>query len=225
MIKVVLLDVDNTLMDFHACARQSMEFTARELGVCWPDNMFELFTPINNELWHQVEKEQLTVDELHKIRWNKIFDAAGIDFDGWVFEQHFLQNIAKGSATVEGARELVEYLAPKYTLCVASNAPYYQQVSRMTNADLLRYFDHLFISERIGHAKPKKEFFDACLAQLPGIKKEEIVMIGDSISADIVGAHNYGLETVWFNFGNEPEEKGAMADHIVYSLSQIHQLL
>ena len=225
MIKVVLLDVDNTLMDFHQCARQSMEFTARELGVSLPADIFEIFTPINNQLWREVEQGTITVDQLHRVRWGRIFAAAGIDFDGWTFEQSFLKNIAKGSATVEGARELVEYLKSKYTLCVASNAPYYQQVSRMTNADLLRYFDHLFISEKIGYAKPKKEFFDACMAQLPGIQKDQVVMIGDSISADITGAGSYGLKTVWFNFGKEPREKGALADHLVDSLKEIQDLL
>ncbi len=225
MIKVVLLDVDNTIMDFHECARQSMEFTAQELGVSFPENIFSIFTEINNGLWHQVEREEITVDELHHIRWNKIFAAIGLDFDGWIFEQSFLKNIAKGSATVEGAEELVTYLKEKYTLCVASNAPYYQQTSRLTNAGLLEAFDHLFISEKIGHAKPKKEFFDACFAALPGVSKEEVVMIGDSISADITGAHEYGLQTIWFNFGKEPLEKGAMADHIVDRLKEIQVLL
>lgn len=225
MIKVVLLDVDNTLMDFHECARQAMHITAAEQGIVFPENIFEVFTEINNGLWLEIEQGTLTVDELHRIRWDRIFDAIGIERDGVAFEQGFLKNLAKGDATVEGAKELLEYLAPKYTLCIASNAPYKQQTSRLSNAGLLDYFKKLFISETIGFSKPKKEFFDACMKELPGVEKQEIVMIGDSLSADIAGASAYGLRTCWFNFGNVPAERGVLADHIVDSLSEIQNIL
>lgn len=225
MIKVVLLDVDNTLMDFHECARQAMHITAGELGIAFPENIFEVFTEINNGLWLDIEKGTLTVEELHRIRWGKIFDAIGIQRDGVEFEQCFLKNLARGSATVEGAKELLVYLEQKYTLCIASNAPYHQQTSRLTNGDLLQHFKKLFISERIGYAKPKKEFFDACMKELPGIAKEEIIMIGDSLTADIAGASAYGIKTCWFNFGKVPREQGAMADYIVDSLAEIKKIL
>ena len=225
MIKVLLLDVDNTLMDFHECARQAMEITAKEQEILFSENIFEVFIRINNGLWQEIEKGTLTVEKLHQIRWNRVFDAIGLKRDGVAFEQGFLKNLAQGDATVEGAKDLLEYLAPKYTLCVASNAPYFQQTSRLSNAGLLGYFEKFFISETIGFSKPKKEFFDACMKELPDIKKEEIMMIGDSLSADIAGASAYGLETCWFNFGKEPAEKGAMADHMVDSLAEIKNIL
>lgn len=225
MIKVLLLDVDNTLMDFHECARQAMHITALEQEISFPADIFEVFTQINNGLWLEIEKGTLTVDQLHQVRWNRIFEAIGIKRDGVAFEQGFLKNLAQGDATVEGAQELLEYLAPKYTLCIASNAPYFQQTSRLKNAGLLHYFEKLFISETIGFSKPKKEFFDACMKELPGIKKEEIMMIGDSLTADIAGASAYGLATCWFNFGKSPREKGAVADHIVDSLLEIRNIL
>ena len=225
MIKVLLLDVDNTLMDFHRCARQAMDLTAAEQGIQFPENLFEIFTGINNGLWREIEKGSLTVEELHQIRWNRIFDAIGIKRDGVAFEQGFLKNLAQGDATVEGARELLEYLAPRYTLCVASNAPYQQQTRRLSNAHLLDYFQKFFISETIGFSKPKREFFDACMKELPGIEKEEIMMIGDSLTADIAGAADYGFQTCWFNFAKASREKGAMADHIVDTLAEIKNIL
>ena len=225
MIKVVLLDVDNTLMDFHECARQAMYLTAEELGISFPADIFEVFTEINNGLWLDIEKGILTVDELHQIRWGKIFAAVGIERDGVEFEQGFLKNLAQGSATVEGAKELLEYLASKYTLCVASNAPYSQQTSRLFNAGLLDYFEKLFISETIGFSKPQKEFFDACMEELPGVEKEEIIMIGDSLTADIAGAAAYGIKTCWYNYGKASAEKAAMADYMVNTLSEIQAIL
>ncbi len=225
MIRVLLLDVDNTLMDFHECARQAMHITAAEQEISFPANIFEIFTEINNGLWLEIEKGTLTVEQLHQVRWNRIFEAIGIKRDGVAFEQGFLKNLAQGDATVEGAQELLAYLAPKYTLCVASNAPYFQQTSRLKNAGLLDYFEKLFISETIGFSKPKKEFFYACMKELPGVKKEEIMMIGDSLTADIAGASAYGLATCWFNFGKAPREKGAAADHIVDSLDEIQEIL
>ncbi len=225
MIKVVLLDVDNTLMDFRECAHQAMHFAAEEWGLTLPANITQVFHRINDGLWHRIEEGSLTVPRLHEIRWGLIFEELGIDRDGVEFEQRFLKNLAKGSATVEGAKELLEYLAPKYTLCVASNAPYYQQTSRLTNAGLLGYFDHLFISEKIGFSKPKPEFFEACMKELEGVSKEEIMMIGDSLTADIGGAAAFGLQTCWFNFSGAPKEQGSGADHTVDRLEEIKNIL
>ena len=225
MIKVILLDVDNTLMDFRECAHQAMQFAAEEWDLTLPSNITEVFHRINDGLWHQIEEGSLTVPRLHEIRWNLIFEELGIERDGVEFEQRFLKSLAKGSATVEGAKDLLEYLAPKYTLCVASNAPYYQQTSRLTNAELLEYFQKLFISEKIGFSKPKPEFFEACMRELDGITKDEVMMIGDSLTADIGGAAAFGFQTCWFNYGGVPMEEGKMADYAVNKLSEIKNIL
>lgn len=225
MIKVVLFDVDNTLIDFDKCAHESMLASAKEAGLKLPDNIFEVFTKINTGLWHDIEKGKLTRNELLKIRWNTIFGAIGVDYDGEAFEELFKKYLWESAVHVEGAKELLDYLNGRYIMCVASNAVYEQQRNRLTNAGFFHYMKYLFISEDIGFPKPSKEFFTACHEKLSDYKKDEIIMIGDSLSADINGAHDYGFVTCWFNFRKEAVPEDLCADYTVNSLKEIQNIL
>ena len=110
-------------------------------------------------------------------------------------------------------------------MCVASNAFYHQQVKRLSLAGIAPYIDHYFISERLGADKPSKAFFDGCLVSLVGIRPDECIMIGDSLTADIAGGVNAGIPTIWFNRLNAPVPNGCKADHIVTSLAEIRAIL
>jgi len=223
MIEAILLDVDNTLLDFNACARESMISACQALDVSWSEAMFSVFLRVNDALWREIEAGRLTVEELYRRRWSSIFRELGIPGDGEAFERCFLSYLEESACPVEGALELVAYLSEKYTLCVASNAPYEQQCGRLARAGLLPWFQHLFISERIGAAKPSKAFFDACLAEL-ALEREEVMIIGDSLTADIQGGADYGLKTCWFcPDGLEP--KLVPADHRVSTLTEIKSFL
>lgn len=225
MIKTVLLDVDNTLLDFNLCADESMHIVADKMGIVLPDNIFEVFHGINTVLWHDIEKGKLTRDELHKIRWNMVFDKVNIKADGIGFEKLFVSTLHESAVPVVGAKELLEYLHGKYQLCVASNAAEQQQLSRLKKADMLKYMEHLFVSEKIGAPKPSANFFDACISALGDVRLDEIMMIGDSLSADIIGAHDYGLKTCWYNHEKTDTPPDICADYIVNSLDEIKAIL
>lgn len=224
-IKAVLIDIDNTLLDFRKCAEESIKqaFSVKKLE--WSPNVFPVFEKINDSLWLEIEAKTLTIDGLHKIRWNKIFDALGIDEDGESFEWLFVENLHESCIPVEGARHLVNYLASKYTVCAASNATYAQQYNRLKKAGMLPYFKELFISEKIGYPKPTKEFFDECLKQLNITDKNKVVMIGDSLTADINGGADYGLYTIWYNHKKEPVPDNIKADVTVDRLTDIKKYI
>ena len=226
MVKAVFLDVDNTLLDFDRCGVVAMRQGFEELGLPFEDWMyFDTFNHINDPLWEQIERGELTREELFAKRWNLVFDALGITGDGPAFEKRFHDILLSAAVPVDGAVELATYLHEKYTVCVASNAFYHQQVKRLKLAGIAPYIDHYFISEQLGADKPSKAFFDAALASLPGVRADECVMIGDSLTADIAGGVNAGIPTVWFNRLNVPVPNGCKADHIVTSLAAIRQIL
>ena len=217
-VKTIFLDVDDTLLDFHKCAQVSMFSVARELSLPFPENAMEIFHPINNGLWEQINAGTLTLDGLYKVRWNKVLSAMGIDFDGEEFERRFLKTLHATAVKTEGALELLEYLSKKYTLHVASNAPENQQRLRLEKAGLLKYFDKIFTSEKIGFAKPQPEFYTYCLE---GLVPSECCMIGDSLSADVDGAAKAGMKTIWFN----KKCKNETRDVTVTSLVEIVNIL
>ena len=221
MIKAVLLDVDNTLLDFHACAEASMIAALEENRIPNKASLFRSFLKINDGLWREIEQGMLTKDRLHQIRWNQVFADQGIDFDGILFEKSFLKYLAQKIYPIEGAYALLEYLSGKYILCAVTNGPYEQQRKRLKAANMLSFFDHLFVSEKIGFEKPSKSFFDACFAALPGILPEETMIIGDSITADMVGGLQYGIQTCWFNYHHIQPPKDIAFTYIANTLEDI----
>lgn len=226
MIKAIFLDVDNTLLDFGQCSLQSIELACKKHGVDFNDKLVETFHRINNGLWKALEEGSITRAWLHENRWNLIFnEIGGIDADGELFEKDFFEGLHTIAIPVDGAKELVEYLAGKYELYVVSNAEYFQQVNRLEKCGMLKYIKKIFVSADIGHTKPHKEFFDACYAALPNLKTEETVIIGDSLSADIIGGINYGIKSCWFNFKNDPVPTDINIDWVTDSLRKIPDFL
>ena len=226
-IKAVLLDIDNTLLDFGVCARESMKAAFADYGLTYSDNIETIFHKINDALWRKVERGEFDKEDVYKVRWNMVFEKAGMEtlYDGFAFDKCFRIHITECAYPVEGANDLLEYLSGKYTLYAASNASYDQQIKRLEAADMLGYFKDFFISERIGAPKPQKEFFEGCMKELWDTKKDEVVMIGDSLNADIKGARKFGLKYIWFNYrrGKVPPE---MEDKpTVYKLSEIKEIL
>ncbi len=223
-IRVVFLDIDNTLLDFDACSRISMEKSFAECGLPFESTMYGTFQQVNNGLWRRIEQGTLTRSELHATRWSLVLQELGLTGDGPAVETQFLQHLATEAIPVEGSYELLPYLYSKYTVCIASNAPYDQQVKRLTTVDMLRYFHKAFISERLGAAKPSRSYFDACFAQLPNITPEQCIIIGDSLTADIGGGKAYGLHTCWYDH-HKTGAKSYEADYTVTGLLEIKKIL
>lgn len=217
-MKAVFIDIDNTLLDFDEYVRDTMKTGFRHFDLKpYEPYMYDVFTRENGMLWHRIEQGELTFAELEKIRWNIIFDKLGIDFDGPVFEKYFRRALNDSAIPVDGAYEMLEALREKECLiCAASNGPYDQQLRRLEIADMLRYFDHVFISEKIGASKPSEDFFEHAFSVINSSREDavmphETVMIGDSLSSDIAGGRQYGMKTCWYmrNKGKEiPSEVG-----------------
>ncbi len=221
---VVFIDIDDTLLDFTKCANDAIKSACNKFGVPYTTTLVDTFHPINLDLWHRLEKKEVTKEKLFDTRFQIVFDKLGIKADGIAFETAFRENFHESAILVDGARDLLEYLRSKYKVYVASNASMHQQTNRMKRAELDGYIDGYFVSEEIGFPKPQKEFFDACFKALPDVKPQDVVMIGDSLSADIKGACEYGLKTIWYNHRNEPTSD-VKCDYIVSRLSEVKNIL
>ena len=228
-MKLILIDIDNTLLDFDAYIRQTMEEGFAHFGLRpYEPWMYDVFHRENNKLWRQIEEGTLTFPELEKIRWNKVFAALDITFDGTVFEKYFRTALHESAIPVEGAKELLETLHSRYTLAAASNGPYEQQLHRLEIGGMKPYFDHFFISERAGAAKPAPAFFDYAFRALnqdrtDPILPQETLIIGDSLTSDIAGGLQYGMKTCYYRRPGAPAAPAGV-DYTVTALSQIPAL-
>lgn len=225
MIKTVFIDIDNTLLDFDVCATFAMSKGLEKYGRKYEDGFFACFKKINDELWRRIENGALTKDGLKKIRWNLVFDAFGIKgIDGCEFEDVFHDFLAVSAEPVCGADELLSYLSGKYKLYATSNGPYNQQNFRLEKADMKKYFSGLFISEAVGAMKPSKEFFDYCFENIDE-NRNEVIIVGDSLSADIDGGNNAKIKTIWFNHDKIEVPAVKTWDYYVESLNDIKNIL
>ena len=231
MIKVVFIDIDNTLLSFSGYVKESMRDGFARFGLKpYTEAMFPVFERVNNRLWRQLEAGTLSFDELIKIRWNLVFKELDISFDGQIFEKYFRKRLFDSAVPEPGAMELLQYLSQRYVLCIASNGPYEQQMNRLRVGKMYDYFAHFFISSRIGAQKPSRAFFDYCFRELrasafPELLPEETMIIGDSVSSDIAGGIGYGMHTCLYQKRPVSDENLSGVDYIAASLAEIERIL
>ncbi len=223
MIKHVLIDVDNTILDFDKCAKEALKILFKKYNLPFCDKTFNVFTKTNDEYWAKVEKRLITKDYLHLHRFNTVFERLKIDFDGRIIEKDFKLELKTIAIEVDGAKETLKYLSDKYNVSIASNSFLDQQQKRIKTAGLSDYISNYFVSEVIGFDKPDPRFFDYVLKFLK-LNKDEIIFIGDSLSADIKGGINSNIKTIWFNPKNKPRGK-IIPDYEVNSLLEIKKIL
>ena len=137
----------------------------------------------------------------------------------------FENGVANHACPVEGAYDLLDYLQDKYYLYIVSNGFRFVQESRLKIGNFEKYFDGVFVSEDIGIPKPAKEFFDYCFENINHPPKDDVILIGDSITADILGGINYGIDTIWFNKNNEPLPENINPTYTVNTLEEIKNIL
>jgi 2-haloacid dehalogenase len=225
MIKAVLIDIDDTLLDFRKSAETAIRLCFEKYGLLFTPNVIETFHTINDELWRKIERKEITKQEMYGLRWVTIFNALGIDRDGIEMEALFRSTLSGIAEPVDNAYELLEYLYKKYPLYAASNSSYEHQRKRMTQSDMLKYFQKMFVSETVGALKPAKEFFDFCFGEMGNPKPCEVVIIGDSLTSDIIGGVNYGLKTIWFNPNNKEFPPNLSPTYTVNDLREIKDIL
>lgn len=222
MIKAILLDIDDTILDWQFCSHESARLAAEELNIELPSNFYEVFDEVNQSLWDRLQNNEIDIEVLKKLRFKTIFDRFNITLDTKLFEDLFRKNVLSSTIEEKGARDILEYLYSKYYVFAASNSDLYRQVKRLSNCGLLDYFNDIFVSQEIGYSKPSKEFFLECIRR-SRFEKDEIIVIGDSLSSDIKGANNANLKSIWYN--KNKKDANHDATYMVYDLAEIKRIL
>lgn len=225
MIRTVLFDVDNTLLDFSKAEKNALTKTLRQLGIEPGETILERYSELNLAQWKLLEQGKLSRGEVKVRRYRLLFEEIGADCSPEKAARIYEELLGIGHFFMEGAEELLEELYQKYNLYLVTNGTAAVQRRRLKSAGLKKYVQGIFISEEMGSNKPAKEYFDRCFEQIPGFRKEETVIIGDSLTSDIQGGKNTGIRTIWFNPGRLPNDSGPAADYEIASLREIGPLL
>ena len=226
MIKYLFLDFDNTILDFTKAEAVAIRKTMRQYGLEPTDELAARYSAINDWHWKALERGELTKPEVITGRFAVFFSEQGIDVDAAAVAKTYETYLSQGHWYLPGAEEAVkEKLFGKYRLFLASNGTPVVQHGRMTSADLYPYFEQSFISEEIGYNKPAREYFEIAFSRIPGFKREECIMVGDSLTGDIQGGKNAGLRTVWINPGHKTAPDHLKPDYEIEYLADLPALL
>ena len=198
MIKNILFDLDDTLFDFHAAEKKAIKRTFETLGVPATEEVLKRYSQINSEYWKMLEKGLITRDGVKVGRFEKLFAETGYRVSPEETAALYENNLSQGHIFIDGAENLLSFLYGKYRLYIVSNGSAKVQDGRIKSSGIAKYFENIFISQRVGFDKPNKEFFDACFSKIPDFSSDETVIIGDSLSSDIKGGKNAGIKTKVF---------------------------
>lgn len=225
MIEFLFLDLDDTILDFHKAERIALSKTLRQFGLEPTDEVLSRYHVINIAHWQKLERKELTREQVLVGRFRVLFEEFGIDADAAAVKNSYEHNLSIGHYFLPGAQEAVERLSRKYRLFLASNGTDVVQHSRLTSADLYKYFEGIFISQEVGHDKPSPEYFDACFSRIPGFDVTKSMMVGDSLTSDILGGLRAGMHTCWINPAHAPGRPDIVPEYQLEALSQLEAML
>ena len=225
MVKFVFLDLDDTIFDFHASEGKALSDTLRSLGVEPTGEVLALYNKINRGQWERLERGEATREEILVRRFEILFETLGMPLPAREAQKIYEHNLSLEYIYIDGAEKLLDDISGKYKLYLASNGTAKVQDSRIARSGIAKYFDGIFISQRVGYDKPSREFFERCFAEIEGFSKDEAIIVGDSLSSDILGGINAGIRTCRFNPKGMPENPEITPDYEIKNLSELPSLL
>lgn len=227
MIKTILWDIDNTLLDFFAAERQALRacFARFGLGEC-SDEMLRRYSAINQSWWRRLEQGENTKAEILRGRFVEFFAGEGItcaDVDGF----NLAFQLALGDTVVfrDGSKELISSLRGRVRQYAVTNGTLTAQSRKLKNSGLDMLLDGVFISELVGAEKPSGAFFERVFAQIGPCKPGEVMIVGDSLTSDMQGGNNAGILCCWYDPENRPLPEGLKIDYHIQNLKQVLDIL
>jgi len=225
MKKIVLLDIDDTILDFKACERNAIQKTMEKYGVKPNNELVEKYSKINKSLWELFEKKEITKAELLVRRFEMFFHPLGVFEKANEINKNYLNYLSGEVFFVKDAVEFCKKLKEKCKVYVVTNGVKSTQVRRLDKSMLLEYFDDVFISEDVGYQKPDVRFFEYVYDRIGMPKKDEMIILGDSKTSDIQGGINFGITTCWFNKYGFDKYPNVTADYEIDKLMDFFKVI
>lgn len=221
----ILLDLDNTLLDFGKAEVHSFYHNCKEYGIPADEALLTEYQAINSALWRELELGQVEKGDLVVRRFATLFARHGFPQNPVDFNRDYLAGLALQNFLLPGAEEICRALAPHCRLFIASNGVASAQRSRLAGTPLPQYLTGVAVSEEAGAEKPDGRFFTYALALCGNPPKGEVLMVGDSLSADIAGGRAAGLDTCWYNPKGQPTPAGNSPTYTIHRLEELLPLV
>ena len=224
MIDTILFDLDDTLLDFTANEDVALIDTLSRFGVVPTGDIVRKYIEINRACWQRLERGEWTREEVLVGRFRELYALLGVNSDPEATQAYYEKRLSQEGTYIEGARELLIELGKKYRLYAVSNGTEIVQDGRVAATRIDRHLDGIFISGRVGADKPSTIFFDRVFEAIGG-ERRHTVIVGDSLTSDILGGINAGIQTVWYNPQGRENNTGIIPNYEIGSLSELPSLI
>jgi 2-haloacid dehalogenase len=220
--KWLLFDADGTLFDFDKVEEMALRNTFEAVGHACDARCAQIYRQIDQDIWRDFENGKISQERLRTRRFELLFQTIRIECDPSEFSKRYLAYLALGTDLIDGADDLVKELYGQVGLLLITNGLADVQRPRFARSTVMPYFSDVVISEEVGAAKPDPKIFDVAFAKMGFPDREDVLMVGDSLTSDIRGGNRYGIDTCWFNPEGKQREDGV---EIQYEISALWQLL
>ena len=222
----ILFDADNTLLNFDAAESKALAETLVNYGIEPDAETVQTYRTINEELWRQLEKGQIRREKLLNERFSRFLKAIDAAGDGAEMNRYYLEQLSThpdlmNAEVLDVLRELSEVA----TLAVVSNGVHKVQTRRLAESGVSNFMEDVFISEKLGCEQPGARLFDAALRALGVENREHVLVVGDSLTSDIQGGVNAGLDTCWFNPNHTENPGKVIPTYEIASLEELYPLV
>lgn len=223
----LLLDADNTLLDFDAAERQALTDTLMHYELPYDEAALDTYHSVNRQLWDRLAKGELSKNKLFSIRFGQYLKAMGLPDNGKGREMndYYEDQLSNHADLLPGALSALHELAEVATLAIVSNGAYKVQKSRIGASGLETFMDGVYISEKVGATKPNPKIYEAALRDLGVTNRSRVLVVGDDLLADIRGGKNAGLDTCWVNFTGAENTTGIEPKYTIGSYEALYQIV
>ncbi len=200
----LLFDADGTIFDFEASSAEALTETFFYGGIAHTDATVDAYYRINKACWEAFERGEISAEILRTERFRRLLAELGLEGDPKDLSEQYIYQLSQGTHLLPGARDLLFVLHTRIDLLLITNGLKEVQRPRFSATNMSRFFKHTVISDEVGYAKPDPRIFDICFEKMGQPDKSKVLIIGDSLTSDIQGGINYGIDTCWFNPTGKP---------------------
>ena len=225
MLKTIFMDIDDTLFDFHRAEACALRETLTRLNVPADGEVIARYSAINAALWALLEEGKVTREEVLTQRFVQLFAELDLDRPAGIARETYELLLGEQRFLIPGALETLAALAADgYDVYLTSNGVAEVKDRCIAQCGFAPYIKGAFISERIGYNKPAPAFFAHCFSKIPDFSRSAALVVGDSLTSDMLGGIRSGLRTCWFNPGGRPGRADIPVDYTVARLEELPPL-
>jgi YjjG family noncanonical pyrimidine nucleotidase len=217
----LFFDADGTLFDYNRAEATAFRKAFELLHLQFEDRFLETYQQINRELWKALERHEITPAVLRVRRFELLLDALQLSGSADELNLAYVEQLGLSTHLIDGAYEVLQILDRSSRIAIVTNGLEAVQRSRLAHSTIYTFIDELIISEEVGAAKPHPAFFDAAFARTGNPPRHDVLIIGDSLTSDMRGGADYGIDTCWFNPTGELQPEGLLLTHKIGQLSEL----